>query len=112
MSMSWRNYLRARLKERKIILTEDEEKHLLQHIEEYCAEADKMCRDVDPYKAVDEIFDEMSEEEREKLTKGVIDKMKQKLEKGQKDEDQTESDDEPEESEEKSEDETEKEVTA
>ena len=84
MSYSWRERLREKLKKKEILLDKDEIEHLEKYIEQYCSEADRQCRIIDPNKAVDLVVDEMTDEEFKKFTKKVIDEVKKRIEKRKK----------------------------
>ncbi|MGI0010595.1 MAG: hypothetical protein ACREAE_04260 [Nitrosopumilaceae archaeon] len=77
MSYSWRERLRMRLE--KLGISLDEHKWIETYIEQYCTEADRRCKEIDPNKAVDMIIDEMSDAEFDQFTKGVIDDVTKRL---------------------------------
>lgn len=82
MSYSWRE--RLRLRRQQLNLTSEHYDWIEKYIEQYCAEADRHCRELNPNKAVDLIIDEMSNAEFDQFTKGIIDKVTKQLKKKKK----------------------------
>jgi len=82
MSYSWRERLRLRLAH--LGINPEEHKWIEQYIEQYCAEADRQCKEIDPNKAVDLVVDEMSDAKFDQFTKGVIDRVTKRLKKKKK----------------------------
>ena len=73
-----------RLRRQQLNLISEHYDWIEKYIEQYCAEADMQCREIDPNKAVDLIIDEMNNAEFDQFTKGVIDKVTKRLKKKRK----------------------------
>lgn len=86
MSESFRQRLRRRLKniELKYNLSPKDLEWVEPYIEELCAESDRQCKKIDPFKAVDQVIDELDDEAFDKFAKGVLDDVKARIEKSKK----------------------------
>ena len=71
MSETWRERLSRRRQE--IGIDGPEYDYIKSYIEFYCSEADRMCKEIDMNKTVDEVIDSMKDEEFDRFTKSVID---------------------------------------
>lgn len=82
MSYSWRE--RLRLRRQQLALTSGAFDWIERYIEQYCAEADRQCKEIDANKAVDLIIDEMNDAQFDQFSKGVIDKVTKRLKRKKK----------------------------
>lgn len=70
MSESWRQRLSRRRKE--IGIQGEEYDYIQRYIEDYCSEADCLCKKIDMKKTVDEVIDSMKDKKFDDFTKSVI----------------------------------------
>ena len=70
MSESWRERLSRRRLE--IGIEGEEYDYIQRYIESYCSEADRLCKEIDMHKTVDEVVDSMKDKKFDEFTRGVI----------------------------------------
>lgn len=76
MSETWRERLSQRRLE--IGIQGPEYDYIQRYIESYCYEADRLCKEINMKKTVDEVIDSMKDKKFDNFTKGVIDSIHKK----------------------------------